>query len=739
MVPVAQNEVIGGQSIVQDPVNQVIYIAGFLLNATDNTKSDAIILQTDLGGRRVWTRTFGSPAAGRNVAYKVILDTSPAGGVIVCGTYFEDAVAVLSGDQDVFVARYDLYGTLVHFGTAGGPGSDAVYDMVNVPGSPSLLAVGSYAQKRTIYEFSFANLTYQTMLMLGSGEFNAVYHHPATPTTLRLTGSSAYNSTMYASVFTYSIKTFNPIDTTEIYSYLFLPCPGYGRSLRYSSVNKLTVAAGICTGNTGLYMWINETSLSATAYLLGFQISNMEMFDDVVDPYVLTVLPGQESVLSMGVDVVYYRKYSYFPGSTKQFFDLSIDKVTGIGHALIYYPIGFKEIFANVTRPQKPYSATTTILSSTKIDVSTTTDSSYLLTSTTASLEIVTTATPIPTDTLPKNSSQKRSVNEPFISSETLIFILIGLVTFLVMTSFNYALYLTCIRKSAAVGVADCQSPIPSRPRAYTNPDSIVKSNASISQNSATMLDTSVTLGGVERGMPSNAGRQIFINADFQIEKRLVLGEDGMYLAKSLAQALKKHGEFVMLKTFQPLSDRSYDETFYAFQRELFMLQSMNGSRNIVQILGYSMMEPPSIVLKYYSHGNLKMWLTSRQHIKSKGFIFHLIKDIAYGLKTLFTAGVAHCNLNLESILIDEGEYGQLSCVISNFSCAETLQTLKQYPRYSVTSLMFTAPESILHSRNDKPPGKIQFPLLIKRDTFAFAALVCSLLSANINLRFDTG
>ena len=164
-------------------------------------------------------------------------------------------------------------------------------------------------------------------------------------------------------------------------------------------------------------------------------------------------------------------------------------------------------------------------------------------------------------------------------------------------------------------------------------------------------------------------------------------------------------------------------------------------NRNVTYAFGYCTMGTPSIVLRYYSKGNLKAWLAdSKNEFNNVLPYFNMIKDICFGIKALHSKNIAHCNLNLENILLEKNEVDRLTCVISNLSRAQTVQAFN-YPDYDTSSVFYVAPEVIRHFKSETnttekiltsfkgPEIGYQLSLLLKRDIYSLSIIIYNVLT----------
>ncbi|HKR04921.1 MAG TPA: T9SS type A sorting domain-containing protein [Bacteroidia bacterium] len=122
-----------GMDVASDSNNNT-YTAGYFTsvltmdgnNLTASGLSDIFIVKTDSIGKILWLKSAG----GLNIDKALSIDADASGNIVVTGLFYASAdfdgqMITSSGQQDMFVAKYDSSGTLLWVRKAGGTEGDA--------------------------------------------------------------------------------------------------------------------------------------------------------------------------------------------------------------------------------------------------------------------------------------------------------------------------------------------------------------------------------------------------------------------------------------------------------------------------------------------------------------------------------------------------------------------------------------------------------------------------------------
>jgi serine/threonine protein kinase len=94
-----------------------------------------------------------------------------------------------------------------------------------------------------------------------------------------------------------------------------------------------------------------------------------------------------------------------------------------------------------------------------------------------------------------------------------------------------------------------------------------------------------------------------------------------------------------------------------SFQQEISLMEFFSDSKYVAKLIGYCK-EPVCLLLKYYPLGSLQNWIENNKQFNkdSKRSKLAICDDISRGVFVLHSKQVAHCDLKLQNILVEESE-----------------------------------------------------------------------------------
>jgi serine/threonine protein kinase len=215
----------------------------------------------------------------------------------------------------------------------------------------------------------------------------------------------------------------------------------------------------------------------------------------------------------------------------------------------------------------------------------------------------------------------------------------------------------------------------------------------------------------------------------FRITKELHSGSFGVtYLAEPLELNLKEFGSQIVVKQFK--KSQFGEKEISMFQLEVSLMEYFKHGKNIARIIGYTINPNYSILMKYYSRGNLKTWAKKSQYLSAYRLPF--ASDIAAGLKHMHSKEVVHNDIKPENILIDANEKNELFCVIADFGISQVVSDrilkVKQFDPVEIRgiSLNYAAPERLLAYRNRNQVHQKQ--IILSWDVYSYAVVLYDLL-----------
>eukprot|EP00158_Paraphelidium_tribonemae_P009142 Partr_v1_DN28786_c0_g2_i8_m62977 len=158
---------------------------------------------------------------------------------------------------------------------------------------------------------------------------------------------------------------------------------------------------------------------------------------------------------------------------------------------------------------------------------------------------------------------------------------------------------------------------------------------------------------------------------DFRADKKINnKGSADVMLGTAFNHKLKQFGSQVVVKRVTNGTAMSESQKGI-FLQEVSITSYLQNCRNIVRILGYSE-TPASIVLKMYSRGSISAWLKANAKSHPKSRIFSFLQDIASGISAMHTAGLIHCDIKSDNILVDQdSQTGAEYCVLCDFGITQ--------------------------------------------------------------------
>lgn len=124
---------------------------------------------------------------------------------------------------------------------------------------------------------------------------------------------------------------------------------------------------------------------------------------------------------------------------------------------------------------------------------------------------------------------------------------------------------------------------------------------------------------------------------------------------------------------------------------ELFQLIKQNPHRHIVEYDQNNSMGN-ALVMEYYSGGDLFSYM--EQYQMSASMIQRVVREISQALSHLHSLGIAHLDISLENVLLDNN----LSCRLADFQVAKQIAAAS-HDRQPIGKLFYMAPE-VYNSRS---------------------------------------
>jgi hypothetical protein len=126
-------------------LNNTIVFPGSPITISGHGENDVFVASYDLSGNLLWARSEGS--AGNEKALGVTYDAS--GNVIICGYYtdttvFGGVMTASTNYKDIFIAKYDMNGNFLWMQHAGGPGEEEAKSVV-CDNSGNIYICGKYS------------------------------------------------------------------------------------------------------------------------------------------------------------------------------------------------------------------------------------------------------------------------------------------------------------------------------------------------------------------------------------------------------------------------------------------------------------------------------------------------------------------------------------------------------------------------------------------------------------------
>eukprot|EP00158_Paraphelidium_tribonemae_P007615 Partr_v1_DN28300_c3_g1_i1_m75884 putative mitogen-activated protein kinase kinase kinase len=187
---------------------------------------------------------------------------------------------------------------------------------------------------------------------------------------------------------------------------------------------------------------------------------------------------------------------------------------------------------------------------------------------------------------------------------------------------------------------------------------------------------------------------------DFRVESTLnKSGAADVMIGTGFSAKLSSFGKRIVIKRFTNAGMNEKQRP--VFFQEIAITAYLQNCRNIVRILGYSE-SPPSIILKMYTNGSLKFWLANNVWRRRKSMMFSFFKDITNGLSAIHRAGLIHCDIKSDNVLVDDNGV----CVLCDFGITQVCdpQVLKVQAFVVANrqgfSLMYAAPEVFMAFRS---------------------------------------
>eukprot|EP00158_Paraphelidium_tribonemae_P006015 Partr_v1_DN27632_c1_g2_i1_m65518 putative protein kinase kinase kinase len=218
---------------------------------------------------------------------------------------------------------------------------------------------------------------------------------------------------------------------------------------------------------------------------------------------------------------------------------------------------------------------------------------------------------------------------------------------------------------------------------------------------------------------------------DYRTERKLnAAGSSEVFLVTPFHRNLCQYGSRVVMKRVNLSS--SADDPIAIFFQELSITSVLQKCPNIVRLLGYSE-SPPSIIMKMYPLGSLKTWLKKEFAECPKSQIFSFLQDISNGLKEMHQAGLVHCDIKSDNILVDyDVGTNHNFCVLCDFGITQVVDSKALKVNAFVVanrqgfSLMYAAPEVLISYR------KLVSMSHYSCDIYAYGVVVAELMNGGM-------
>lgn len=175
------------------------------------------------------------------------------------------------------------------------------------------------------------------------------------------------------------------------------------------------------------------------------------------------------------------------------------------------------------------------------------------------------------------------------------------------------------------------------------------------------------------------------------------------------------------------------------FHQEVSLLYRFSKYPYFCQLLGFED-EKMTMLLKFYQHGPLSIYLFTKSNFWSKFFALSIALDISRGLQILHESDVVHCDVKLDNILLEYDESANVfHGVITDFGIARILTapedmkvkhfTLK---KIRAASVYYASPELMVilglggntPKRDNRPPDVVK-----SADVYAFGCMLSALMT----------
>ena len=167
--------------------------------------------------------------------------------------------------------------------------------------------------------------------------------------------------------------------------------------------------------------------------------------------------------------------------------------------------------------------------------------------------------------------------------------------------------------------------------------------------------------------------------------------------------AAKKVGE-----TLETLSARQQRQFF----QELSIMWKFRDNRTFCRVYGFSV-APVGLVMRFYELGDLNHYIEGRglaaQHFPYTKFtVVRIAREFVAAVKTLHDAGIAHCDVKTQNILLDRDSFGQLFPVMTDFGISRIVageMHVKAFEKADINGMspLYAAPEMLKRIREGSP------------------------------------